>query len=83
MYLLIFSSIWIFLVRKEGLFNGLRIAAIVTAFVMAPFWIVSSVSSDMYELDVNSYWLASMVYSNISFFIFGFIGRGGIEDLYF
>lgn len=83
MYLAIFASIWLFLVRKEGLYKGLRIAAMVTAFTMAPFWIVSSVTSDMYELDINGYWLASMIYSNITFLVFGFIGKGNIEDLYF
>lgn len=83
MYLLVFSSIWLFLVRKEGSDKGLRLAAIITAFSMAPFWIVSSVSADMYGLDINPYWLASMIYANISFLIFGFIGKGSIKDLNF
>lgn len=83
LYLSIFSAIWIFFVRKEGKYKGLRLAAIVTAFTMAPFWIVSSISADMYALDINSYWIATMIYSNISFFIFGFVGRGNIEDLDF
>ena len=83
MYLAIFSAIWVFLVRKEGLYKGLRIASIITAFTMAPFWIVSSISADMYQLDINNYWLATMIYSNISFFVFGFIGKGNIEDLNF
>ena len=81
MYCAIFAAIWIFFVKKEGIVKGLRLAAIVTAFTMAPFWIVSSISADMYELDVNGYWLTTMVYSNISFFIFGFIGKGNLEDL--
>jgi hypothetical protein len=83
MYLAIFTAIWIFFVRKEGIVKGLRLAAIVTAFTMAPFWIVSSISTDMYQLDINGYWLATMVYSNISFFVFGFIGQGNLEDLNF
>lgn len=83
MYLAIFAVIWIFFVRVEGVIKGLRLAAIVTAFTMAPFWIVSTISADMYQLKINGYWLATMVYSNISFFIFGFIGRGYIEDLNF
>ncbi len=83
MYLVIFAAIWIFFVRKEGVVKGLRLASIVTAFTMAPFWIVSSVSADMYQLDINGYWLATMIYSNISFFIFGFLGKGTLDDLHF
>ncbi len=63
--------------------QGLRLAAIITAFVMAPFWIVSAISADLYKLDVNGYWLASMIYANVSFLVFGFVGRGRAEDLYF
>ena len=81
MYLTIFASIWVFFVRKEGVIKGLRLAAIVTAFTMAPFWIVSFISADIYQLDINGFWLATMVYSNISFLIFGFIGKGDLEDL--
>ena len=83
LYLAIFSIIWVFLLRKEGLMQGLRLAAIITAFVMAPFWIVSAISADLYKLDVNGYWLASMIYANVSFLVFGFVGRGRAEDLYF
>ena len=83
MYLAIFLAIWIFLIKKEGQHKGLRLAAIITAFAMARFWIVSSISADMYGLDINSYWLATMIYSNISFLIFGFIGKGNIQDLNF
>ena len=83
MYLAIFASMWIFLVRKEGRHKGLRLAALATAFTMAPFWIVSSISADMSGLEINSYWLASMIYSNISFAIFGLLGKGNSEDLYF
>lgn len=82
-YLMAFSCIWLLFVRKAGFDKGLRVAALVTAFAMAPFWIVSAISADMYELEVNHYWLASMIYANASFFIFGFIGRGDIEDLNF
>ena len=81
MYLAIFVSIWVFFVRKEGVIKGLRLAAIVTAFTIAPFWIVSFVSADIYQLDINGFWLATMIYSNISFLIFGFIGKGDLEDL--
>ena len=70
-------------VRKEGIVKGLRLASIVTAFTMAPFWIVSSVSADIYQLDINGYWLATMIYSNISFFVFGFFGKGTLDDLNF
>ncbi len=83
MYLVIFAAIWIFFVRKEGVVKGLRLASIVTAFAMAPFWIVSSVSADMYQLDINGYWLATMIYSNVSFFVFGFFGKGTLDDLNF
>lgn len=83
MYLTLFTSIWIFFVKKEGVIKGLRLSAIVTAFTMAPFWIVSSVTADMYQLDINIYWLVTMIYANISFFVFGFIGRGNLEDLNF
>lgn len=81
--LLAFSSIWIFFIRKAGLYNGLRVSALLTTFAMLPFWVVSSVTADMYNFEVNGYWLASMIYSNISFFIFGLIGKGDLEDLYF
>lgn len=83
MYLAIFSAIWIFFVKKEGPYKGLRLASIVTAFAMAPFWIVSAISADIYNMDINGYWLATMIYSNISFFIFGFIGKGRLEDMNF
>jgi hypothetical protein len=83
LYLCLFASIWIFFVRVEGMHKGLRLAAIVTAFVMAPFWIVSSISADMYQLDVNGYWLASMIYANVSFFTFGLLGHGKAGDLDF
>ena len=83
MYLTIFSAIWVLFVRKEGLYKGLRIASIITAFTMAPFWIVSSISADIYQLEINSYWLATMIYSNISFLVFGFVGRGKVEDMSF
>jgi hypothetical protein len=61
----------------------MSITAIVTASAMAPFWIVSSLSADMYQLDTNNYWLMTMIYSNFSFFAFGFSGKGNIEDINF
>lgn len=81
MYIGLFGTIWVFFVRKEGVIKGLRLAAIVTAFTMAPFWIVSLVSADLYKLDINGLWLITMIYSNISFLIFGFLGKGDLEDL--
>jgi len=83
MYLTIFVTIWVFFIRKEGVVKGLRLAAIITAFTMAPFWIVSLVSVNIYQLEVNRIWLVSMIYSNFSFLVFGFIGRGNLEDLAF
>jgi len=82
MYLAVFTSLWVVLVRKEGL-TGLRVAAIITAFTILPFWVVSAVTADMYELTINKLWLYTMVYSNLSFFIFGFMGKGSLEDLNF
>lgn len=83
MYFLIFASLWLFVIRKEGAATGARIASLFTAFSMPTFWIVSSVSADMYDLEINGYWLASMIYCNLSFFVFGFIGTGKSQDLYF
>jgi hypothetical protein len=82
MYLAVFASLWIILLKKGGL-KGLRIAAIITAFTMLPFWVVSAVSADMYELTINKLWLFTMIYSNLSFFIFGTVGKGRSEDLSF
>jgi len=83
LYLFLFSIIWLFFIRKEGTYKGMRLAAIFTSFILAPFWIVSSVSASMYGLDINIYWLLTMIYSNISFLVFGFIGNGNIDDLNF
>lgn len=83
LYFVIFSSIWIFFIRREGKYKGMRLAALVTSFIMAPFWIVSIISADVYGLEISTYWLLTMIYSNVSFLIFGFIGKGNIEDLYF
>lgn len=82
-FLLMFGAVWWLFVRREGAYKGTRIAALISAFLMAPFWIVTSVSADLYDLSINGYWLASMVYCNVSFFLYGFIGRGNTEDLYF
>ena len=81
--LAMFGSIWWFFMRREGAYKGARIAALISAFLVAPLWVVTAVSADMYELDVNGYWLASMIYCNVSFFLYGFFGRGTTEDLYF
>jgi len=81
--LVIFGSLWWFFMRREGAYKGARIAALISAFLVAPLWVVTAVSADMYELDVNGYWLASMIYCNVSFFLYGFFGRGTTEDLYF
>lgn len=83
MYLTLFAGVWLSFLWRGGLLAGARIAALITAFVMPPFWIVSSVSADMYDLELNGYWLASMVYCNFSFFLSGFLGSGRAEDLYF
>jgi hypothetical protein len=53
-----------------------RLAALTTAFLMAPFWIVSVISADLHGLDVNGWWAASMAYANISFLLYSFIGDG-------
>lgn len=54
--------------------KGARLAALFSAFLIAPFWIVSAVTMDMYDLRINTYWLASLIYTNISFFLFSFFG---------
>jgi hypothetical protein len=82
-YLAAFACIWIVLTKIMRITNGLRAASLVTAFVMAPFWIVSSVTMDVYNLELNGYWLASMIYSNISFLLYAFLGDGKPEDLVF
>ena len=74
LYLLLFSGIWVFFIWKEGASRGARLAALFSAFLVAPFWIVSAVTVDMYDLRINPYWLASMIYTNISFFLFAFFG---------
>jgi len=81
LYLFLFSSIWTFFMWKDGVRQGARLAAFVSAFVLAPFWIVSAVSADMYDLRINSYWLASLIYANISFFLFALLGNRARMDL--
>ena len=74
LYLSLFSGIWVFFIWKEGAPRGARLAALFSAFLVAPFWIVSAVTMDMYDLRINPYWLASMIYTNISFFLFACFG---------
>ncbi len=80
-YLAIFGVTWILFIRLAGLYAGCRLAALVTSFLMLPFWFVSWVTMDMYDLSLNGWWLASMIYANVSFFLFGFLGRGTLKDL--
>lgn len=81
LYLLLFSGIWIFFILQEGLPKGARLAALFSAFLVAPFWIISSVTTDMYDLRINLYWLASLIYTNVSFFLFAFFGGKRPLDL--
>ncbi|MFC1681063.1 hypothetical protein ACFL1S_04615 [Pseudomonadota bacterium] len=81
LYLLLFSGIWILFLWKEGALRGARLASLFSAFLVAPFWIISAVTTDMYDLRINPYWLASMIYTNISFFFFAFFGDGHRLDL--
>lgn len=83
LYLAVFGGAWFLFLRKAGLYAGARLAALVTAFVMLPFWFVSWVTMDMYELELNGWWLASMIYANVSFLLFGFFGMGRLRDLRF
>ncbi len=83
LYLAVFGGFWALVIGRAGLRQGLRVAALFTAFAMAPFWIVSCVSVDMYGLEISGWWLASMIYCNVVFLLFGFVGRGRAEDLYF
>ena len=82
-YLAAFASIWIVITRMMSVSHGLRAASLITSFVMAPFWIVSSVTMDMYDLELNGFWLASMIYSNVSFLLYAFLGDGRRKDLAF
>lgn len=82
-YLAAFACLWFVITQRMQTSKGLRAASLVTTFVMAPFWIVSSVTMDMYSLELNRYWLASMIYSNISFLLHAFFGYGSREDLAF
>ena len=82
-YLAAFASVWIVFTKVMQINNGRRAASLVTGFVMAPFWIVSSVTTDMYDLELNGYWLASMIYANLSFLLYAFIGEGRQKDLAF
>lgn len=75
LYLLLFLGVWVYFLWQEGLRKGSRIATLISAFLVAPFWIVSAVSTDMYDLHINSYWLVSLIYANISFFLFAFFGN--------
>lgn len=70
-----------FSLRKEGLPGGARLASFVSAFLVAPFWIVSAESADMYELDLNPYWLTSMIYANVSFLLSALFGGKPRLDL--
>ncbi len=82
-YLFAFASIWIVLTQIMQISQGDRAAALVTAFAMAPFWIVSSLTMDLYNLGLNGYWLASMIYANVAFFLYAFFGDGKRDDLAF
>jgi hypothetical protein len=79
LYLAVFTCLWLAFARRTAPSGGLRAASLVTAFIMAPFWIVSAVTADMYGLGLNGYWLASMIYANLSFFLHAFAG-GGTQD---
>ena len=76
MYLVIFAAIWLFFLRQEGPRKGLRLASLTSAFAMAPFWIVSLISADSLGLELNGWWVASMVFANGVFLLYAFIGDG-------
>jgi hypothetical protein len=82
-YLAAFACLWFVIIQRAQTNKGLRAASLITAFVMAPFWIVSSVTMDMYNLELNGYWLASMIYANIAFLLHAFLGDGSHDDLVF
>jgi len=74
---------WLFFLRRAGVINGARVAALITAVVMVPFWIVSLVSAELYDLDLNGVWVVCMIYTNASYFLYGFFGSGRAADMYF
>ena len=82
-YLTAFATLWVLLARMMRVARGSRASALITALVMAPFWIVSAVTMDMYDLELNRFWLASMIYANLSFLLYAFLGEGRPEDLGF
>ncbi len=83
LYLGVFALLWYGLMQKAGARQGLRVAALITSFVLVPFWVVSLVTADAYDLTLSSWWVRSMAYANLSFFLYGFLGSGKSEDLYF
>lgn len=83
LYLALFGAVWFFFVHREGARKGLRLAALTTAFTMVPFWVVSAVSADSYGLEVNGWWVGTMAAANLVFLLYGFVGDGRTEDLYF
>lgn len=78
-----FAGMWALLINRTGIGTGLRLAALISAFVMVPFWVVTLASADLYDLSLNGYWVASMVYANVSFLLYGFVGRGRAKNLSF
>ncbi len=81
LFLAAFGALWWFLLRRGS--GGLRAASLISAFLVAPFWIVSAITADLYRLDLNGWWLASMLYANLSFLVYGFLGSGRAGDLRF
>jgi hypothetical protein len=75
LYFLLFASLWGFFVRFAGVVNGSRPAALISAFLTLPFWIVPTLAADLYDLEINKYWLVSMFYVNISFFLHGCVSK--------
>lgn len=82
-FLVMFGLLWWFFIRQAGMLKGARVASIITAFTMLSFWFVPAVSADLHDLELNGWWLASMIYCNIAFFLYGFLGRGSIDDMHF
>lgn len=68
-WILIISAVpWLIFIKYAGV-NGARLVAFALSFILIGFVVVPLVTADMYNLSINYYWLFSMLYCAIVFFI--------------
>jgi hypothetical protein len=82
-HLAFFAFIWFMCCLIQKPEGGLRTAAFISSVLIPMYWVVPLMGAELYGLKLNYLWLASMIFSNVIFLIFAFIGKGTINDLFF